>query len=243
MKKEERFELNTENGKRRIKYFPPATPAKFTDFIPVIIIFALWGFGFLMTGKPWEAEKRQAEAKIRAERREQFRSEKLNAFFSDCLIEYSDDYLEGHEIDFEKFALIIKNAENEAENPYRSRIFGHIYFIGNKDNEFVVGLTFFGYGKGGYVNVSICEGDPATSDYYGRYYSKELLEWSKETFPEVFEEIKEYQSKPSFGWLYSIFIILFYFGFLYTLTHIGDYIRRQNKIRKLFAQIFDKTKK
>lgn len=240
MKKEERFELTTENGERRIKYFPPL---KIPAFIPGLIFMLIIASVIFLSDKPWEAEKRQAEAKIRAERLEQFRSEKLNNFFSDCRIEYSKDYLEGHEIDFEKFASIIKNAGHESEHPYRSRYFGRIYFIGNKDNEFVVGLTFFGYGKGGYVNVSICEGDPATSDYYGHYYSKELLEWSKETFPEVFDKIKEYEAQPSFVWLKVLVIILFYFGFLYTLTHIGDYIRRQNKIRKLFSRIFDKTKK
>lgn len=243
MKKEERFELTTENGERRIKYFPPATPAKFTDFIPVIIIFALWGFGFLMTGKPWEAEKRRAEAKISAERREQFRSEKLDAFFSDCRIEYSDDYLEAHEIDFEKFASLIRNAGDETEHPYRSRFFGHIYFLGNKDNEFAVELSFFGYGEGGYANVSICEGDPGTSQHYGHYSSKELLEWSKETFPEVFDEIKEYQAQPSFVWLYLILIILFYFGFAYTIVHIKDFIKEKNRMKKTFFKNFGKNQK
>ncbi len=240
MKKEERFELITENGEKRINHYPPL---KIPAFIPGLIFMLIIASVIFLSDKPWEREKRQAEAKNRAERREQFRSEKLDAFFSDCRIEYSKDFPAAHEIDFEKFASIIKNAEVEAENPYRSRFFGHIYFIGNKDDEFAVGLTFFGYGKGGYVNVSICEGEPRTSDHWWRYSSKELLEWSKETFPEVFEEIKEYQSKPSFGWLNGIVILLFYFGLLYTLTHIGNYIRRQNKIRKLFSQIFDKTKK
>ena len=140
MKKEERFELITENGEKRIKHYPPL---KIPAFIPGLIFMLIIASVIFLSDKPWEREKRQAEAKIRAERREQFRSEKLDAFFSDCRIEYSDDYLEGHEINFEKFASIIKNAGRESENPYRSRYFGRIYFIGNKDNEFVVGLTFF----------------------------------------------------------------------------------------------------
>ena len=240
MKKEGTYRVITENGEKRIQYYPPL---KIPAFIPGLIFMLIVVSVIFLSDKPWEREKRQAEAKIRAERLEQFRSEKLDDFFSDCRIEYSKDYLEDHEIDFEKFASIIKNAEVEAENPYRSRFFGHIYFIGNKDDEFAVGLTFFGYGKGGYVNVSICEGEPRTSDHWWRYSSKELLEWSKETFPEVFDKIKEYEAQPSFVWLNVIVIILFYFGFLYTLIHIGNYIRRQNKIRKLFAKIFDKTKK
>ncbi len=224
-----------------IKHY--TTKQKFLRCIPGLIFMLIIVSIIYLSDKPWEREKRQAEAKIRAERREKFTSEKLDEFFNDCRVEYSkDDFPVTHEINFEKFASIIKNAEHEKENPYRSGFFGHIYFIGNKDNEFAVELTFFGY-QDGYVNVTICQGEPGKADYWWHYASKELLEWAKETFPEVFDEIKEYQSKPSFGWLYSIFIILFYFGFLYTLTHIGDYIRRQNKIRKLFAQIFDKTKK
>lgn len=241
MKKEGTYRLITENGERRIQYYPPV---KFTDFIPVIIIFALWVFGFLMIDKPWERKKRQAEAKNRAERCEQFRSEKLDDFFSDCRIEYSDnDFLVTHGVDFEKFASIIKNADRESEHPYRSRLFGHIYFIGNKDDEFAVELTFFGYGEGGYANVTICEGEPGKADHWWHYSSKELLEWAKETFPEKFEEIKDYQSKPSSVWLNLIVIILLYFGLGYTLSHIKDYIRRQNRIKKQFAQIFNKTKK
>ena len=195
MKKEGTYRVITENGEKRIQYYPPL---KIPAFIPGLIFMLIVISVIFLSDKPWERKKRQAEAKIRAERREKFRSEKLNDFFSDCRIEYSKDYLEGHEIDFENFASIIKNAEVDAEHPYRSRFFGHIHFIGNKDNEFAVVLTFFGYGKGGYVNVSICEGDPATSHYYGHYASKELLEWAKKTFPEVFEEIKEYEAQPSF---------------------------------------------
>ena len=196
MKKEGTYRVITENGEKRIQYYPPL---KISAFIPGLIFMLIVISVIFLGDKPWERKKRQAEAKIRAERREKFRSEKLNDFFSDCRIEYSKDYLEGHEIDFENFASIIKNAERETEHPYRSRFFGHIHFIGNKDDEFTVGLTFFGYGKGGFVNVSICEGDPATSHHNGHYYSKELLEWSKETFPEVFDKIKEYEAQPSFG--------------------------------------------
>lgn len=224
MNNKERYVLITENGEKCIKHYPSV---KFTAIIPGLIFMLIVISVIFLGDKPWERKKRQAEAKIRAERREKFRSEKLNDFFSDCRIEYSKDYLEGHEIDFEKFASIIKNAERETEHPYRSRFFGHIHFIGNKDNEFVVVLTFFGYGKGGYVNVSICEGDPATSHYYGHYASKELLEWAKKTFPEVFEEIKEYEADPSFVWSNLIVIILFYFGLLYTLTHYKSFIKRK----------------
>ena len=181
MKKEGTYRVITENGEKRIQYYPSL---KISAFIPGLIFMLIVVSVIFLSDKPWEREKRQAEAKIRAERLEQFRSEKLDDFFSDCRIEYSKDYLEGHEIDFENFASIIKNAEVDAEHPYRSRFFGHIHFIG--------------YGKGGYVNVSICEGDPATSHYYGHYASKELLEWAKKTFPEVFEEIKEYEAQPSF---------------------------------------------
>ena len=159
MYNKERYVLVTEENKKRIKYYPPR---KITDLIPVLIIFVLWGFAFLMMDRPWEKEKRREEAKIHAEQREKFRTEKLNDFFNDCRIEYSKDYLEGHEIDFEKFASIIKNAELETENPYRSSFFGHINFIGNKDTEFAVRLAFFGYGEGGYANVTISEVNSST---------------------------------------------------------------------------------
>ena len=230
MDNKERYVLVTEDNEKRIKYYPPR---KITDLIPVLIIFVLWGLGFLMMDRPWEKEKRREEAKNHAELREKFRNERLDDFFNDCRIEYSKDYLEGHEIDFEKFASIIKNAGLETVNPYRSsRSFGEINFIGNKDNEFAVELEFFSYGECGYANITIFERDHSTSRYWERYSSKELLEWSKETFPEVFEEIKEYKSQPSFVWLNLIIIILFYFGLAYTLTHFKTFIKRKNYFQK-----------
>ena len=82
MYNKERYVLVTEENKKRIKYYPPR---KITDLIPVLIIFVLWGFAFLMMDRPWEKEKRREEAKIHAERCEKFRTEKLNDFFNDCL--------------------------------------------------------------------------------------------------------------------------------------------------------------
>ena len=82
MYNKERYVLVTEENKKRIKYYPPR---KITDLIPVLIFFVLWGFAFLMMGRLWEKEKRREEAKIHAEWREKFRTEKLNDFFNDCL--------------------------------------------------------------------------------------------------------------------------------------------------------------
>ena len=197
-----------------IKYY--TTKQKFLRCIPGLIFMLIIVSIIYLSDKPWERKKHQAEAKIRAERHEKFRSEKLDEFFNDCRVEYSkDDFPVTHEIDFEKFASIIKNAEHEKEHPYRSRFFGHIYFIGNKDNEFAVELTFFGY-QDGYVNVSV-----SGQDFYERYSSKELLEWAKETFPEKFEEIREYQLKNKPIWFFGhiAVIILLGFGFLYGLMN------------------------
>lgn len=202
-----------------IKHY--TTKQKFLRCIPGLIFMLIIVSIIYLSDKPWEREKRQAEAIIRAERREKFTSEKLDEFFNDCRVEYSkDDFSVTHEINFEKFASIIKNAEPEKENPYRSGFFGHIYFIGNKDNEFAVELTFFGY-QDGYVNVTICQGEPEKADYWWHYASKELLEWAKETFPEKFEEIREYQLKNKPIWFFGhiAVIILLGFGFLYGLMN------------------------
>ncbi|GEM_PF-3303509 len=218
-----------------IKYY--TTKQKFLRCIPGLIFMLIIVSIIYLSDKPWEREKRQAEAKIRAERRENFRSEKLDEFFNDCRVEYSkDDFPVTHEIDFEKFASIIKNAEHEKEHPYRSRFFGHIYFIGNKDNEFAVELTFFGY-QDGYVNVTICQGEPGKADYWWHYASKELLEWAKETFPEKFEEIREY--RPS--WFVSNFAGFVLLGYIFLSVLISRIISGKKKQDKDYIKRFYKS--
>ncbi|MBO7135305.1 MAG: hypothetical protein J6V73_01625, partial [Spirochaetaceae bacterium] len=63
MKKEGTYRVITKNGEKRIQYYPPL---KISAFIPGLIFMLIVVSVIFLSDKPWEREKRQAEAKIRA---------------------------------------------------------------------------------------------------------------------------------------------------------------------------------
>ncbi len=163
------------------------------SLIPGIMFMAIILIIIIKVNEPWkwkEQEKFQKDEKM-----ENFRTEKIKEFLPNSDITYALSEHIRHEIDLDELAEIIKKTEPSYMTVWRSKFFGIVSFSGKiEDDEWTVELYFSGYIKTGYVFINIDYSDPY--DAVGKSFSSaELNEWARKNYPDVFDEIKEYNRK------------------------------------------------
>lgn len=166
--------------------------SKLNKYHIVGVFFCLAIFMFIfIENEPWKKGDNILKQKEYDNKIEYLRTERIDDFLSDSTIVFCFGDFNENTINKNEFATLIKETQPIYTPVNRSTYFGRISFLGKiNDEEFTITLNICNYYKDGFIYVSINKG----KGYSGRgkkYSSQELFNWTKESFPEIFDKMRQ----------------------------------------------------
>lgn len=162
---------------------------RFLNFLPGII-FSLIVVSIVLKGnEPWKWKEYKKQHEEYCKQIEHIKNDRIYDFLNNCDVIYAKASENNQELDLNELADIIKEAVPTKKMVNRDKLKLQVDFI-NRTDDYRIELEVRITRNKPFVLIYISRGIPSAGSH--KYTSKQMTEWTEKNFPEVFEEIREY---------------------------------------------------